>query len=350
MLAAMAVLFSHCFALAIGSGDAEPLRLSLGLTWGDIAVDVFFITSGFLVTASLLSRRSAIEFMWARGLRIFPGLWVMLLLTTFGLGLFFTSESVGAYLGDRLTWKYLLKNAVLFRGVEYFLPRVFGGNPWKNAVNGSLWTLPTELAMYGALLGMWLVARLSGSYRLGVFKFFVVAIALASGSVYLFNGLYFTYSNNWPRLFFMFFGGASFFVLRKHIGLSGGAFWTVAGTLLVSSLSRTAFFFVFNAAIGYLTFYLAYGFGGRIRAYNRLGDYSYGVYIYAYPTQQTFVALVPGISPWLLIVLSAPATLAQSALSWRFIESRAIALKEVCANETKRRLNSLWPTKLFVKP
>src|SRR5487761_1170379 len=90
-LAAFAVLISHSFSLATGVSDAEPLRAAYGLTWGDIAVDVFFVTSGFLVTASLLKRRSATAFVWARVLRIFPALWLMLFLTVFGMGLALTS-------------------------------------------------------------------------------------------------------------------------------------------------------------------------------------------------------------------------------------------------------------------
>lgn len=65
-VAALAVLFSHSFALATGTGSAEPLRLTYGLTFGDIAVNAFFITSGFLVTASLINRGSVAAFVWGR--------------------------------------------------------------------------------------------------------------------------------------------------------------------------------------------------------------------------------------------------------------------------------------------
>ncbi len=85
IIAAFAVLITHSFALAIGTGEAEPFQKFLGMTMGTIAVDIFFITSGFLVTSSLLTRQSVIEFVWARVLRIYPALLVMLCLTVFGL-------------------------------------------------------------------------------------------------------------------------------------------------------------------------------------------------------------------------------------------------------------------------
>jgi len=38
-IAAALVLISHSYALVIGTPEAEPLRSTLGLTLGDIAVD-----------------------------------------------------------------------------------------------------------------------------------------------------------------------------------------------------------------------------------------------------------------------------------------------------------------------
>ena len=116
IVAALVVLVTHSFALV---GE------SIGMTIGLIAVDVFFIVSGFLVTASLLTRQSTIEFLWARALRIFPALLVMLLLTVFVLGPFFTSLPLSSYFSDRTTYDYLLKCSTLFTGVVYKLPGVF---------------------------------------------------------------------------------------------------------------------------------------------------------------------------------------------------------------------------------
>lgn len=53
IIAATAVLFSHSFVLSNGDPNTEPLRTWLGMTTGTIAVDVFFLVSGFLVTASI---------------------------------------------------------------------------------------------------------------------------------------------------------------------------------------------------------------------------------------------------------------------------------------------------------
>lgn len=92
-LAAVLVLFTHSFALTYGSGNAEPLRYSLGITWGTIAVDVFFVTSGFLIAGSFFKRGNLIAFGWARILRIYPALFVALLFCVFVVGLAFTSKN-----------------------------------------------------------------------------------------------------------------------------------------------------------------------------------------------------------------------------------------------------------------
>ena len=339
MVAALAVLFTHSFALSTGSGDAQPLRTTLGLTWGDIAVDVFFITSGFLVTASLLTRNSAIDFVWARVLRIYPALWLMLGLTVFGLGVFFTAYPLDRYFSDRITWHYLLKNAVLITGVHYILPGVFQGTPWKGAVNGSLWTLVPEVRVYALLLALWIAAPLARGYHLTAFRLAVIAIAAISGAWYLYHGL-FEPEGNFPRLAFMFFTGASFYVLKDKIELHQSLFWVLLATLGLSLVQRATFFFVFNATLGYILMYAAYAFGGPIRAFNRLGDYSYGVYIYTFPVQQSLASLVHEISVPALMVSSAVITLALAALSWHLLEKRALGLKTVCADRTKYWLRS----------
>jgi peptidoglycan/LPS O-acetylase OafA/YrhL len=62
-------------------------------------------------------------------------------------------------------------------------------------------------------------------------------------------------------------------------------------------------------------------------AFNRIGDYSYGVYVYAFPIQQTLVERIPLIEPLPLFALALPATLAVAALSWHFVEAPALGLK-----------------------
>jgi len=68
--------------------------------------------------------------------------------------------------------------------------------------------------------------------------------------------------------------------------------------------------------------------GGAVRGYNRLGDYSYGFYLWQFPLQQWIVLRRPETSQPELVLLSAPAALAVAALSWHLVEAPALARKE----------------------
>jgi peptidoglycan/LPS O-acetylase OafA/YrhL len=72
---ALLVVWSHSFALYLGSEKTEPLSLLLNGTYnsGNIGVMVFFIISGFLVTQSFVHSKSLSHFMERRVRRIYPG-------------------------------------------------------------------------------------------------------------------------------------------------------------------------------------------------------------------------------------------------------------------------------------
>jgi len=63
--------------------------------------------------------------------------------------------------------------------------------------------------------------------------------------------------------------------------------------------------------------------------YNRVGDYSYGVYIYGWPVQETLVQWFPGLTPVELFFAAAAGTLPLAALSWHLVEQPALQLKQV---------------------
>ena len=92
------MLFAHSADLIGAKWTLQSMIEGYGFFIGNIAVNVFFVVSGFLVTASLFNRGNIAAFFWARFLRIFPGLWVATLLTVFGLGVWATRLPVGEYL------------------------------------------------------------------------------------------------------------------------------------------------------------------------------------------------------------------------------------------------------------
>jgi peptidoglycan/LPS O-acetylase OafA/YrhL len=85
---------------------------------------------------------------------------------------------------------------------------------------------------------------------------------------------------------------------------------------------------------------------GRILRFNAFSDVSYGLYIYAFPVQQTTTWLLGPMTPTQNVAIALPVTLALAALSWRLVEKpgldrrRALARMLAWAAELPRRRRS----------
>jgi len=319
MLAALAVLLSHSFPLALGPRAVEPFQASLGMTLGTLAVGIFFTISGYLVTASLVSRPSLADFALARARRIYPGLWVAIALTVFVLGAGFTTLDLDDYLSHPRTWFYVLKNGTLLFGFVDRLPGVFADLPYPGVVNGSLWTLPIEVRLYVALAAvqaalLWWRRRRPGA-PIGP-----VLVALAASCVVT-VAWQCAESSSALRFSAMFFVGAVLQLYRHRIPFSVPGLAAGVALLAVGSIDTGLFALAFVSAGAYVVLCLAYLPGGWLRRYNRLGDYSYGLYIYAFPVQQLVVLAMPGIGVAALFAASAAGTLVLAVLSWHLVES-----------------------------
>ncbi len=124
--------------------------------------------------------------------------------------------------------------------------------------------------------------------------------------------------------------GMAFHVLEDRVRLS----WLGVGALalLAAALRQTPLFEpAFVAAIAYGTFVLAYLPGGAARRYNAVGDYSYGMYVYAFPVQQAAVALWGPMSPSANIAVAFPVTLLFAIASWYLVEKPALDRRHVLA-------------------
>ncbi|MBO0335238.1 acyltransferase [Sneathiella sp. CAU 1612] len=332
VLAAAGVLVSHAWPISTGNITQQPLADILhGIDLGIICVSIFFAISGYLITQSYDRDPNLKRFWLSRIMRIFPGLLVVLLITALVLGPIITGADVTAVL--LAAPEYILRNFTLF-SLEQNLPGVFKGNPVGGSINIPLWTLSHELLCYFfvTLLG---VAGLLKTPRLMFFAWlaFVVAYALT------------LYYEPIPRLValaklaFPFMVGVLFFVWRERVRLS----WVIGASLIVlTGLLYDSIIFreVFMLSLTYIVFLLAFLPKGRIRQYNRLGDYSYGIYIYAFPTQQ-LVAYSGVTNPFLNIICAFPLALFCAVLSWTAIEKPSLGI----ARKYKQRSRSVIATK-----
>ncbi len=338
--AAMTVLFAHSVAVLGLPPEREFFFHRVGFSLGEMGLDMLFVTSGFLVTASLVGRQDLIAYLWARILRVYPGMWVMLVLTVFVLAPALTTLPREAYYTSPLTWEYFRKCATLISGVRYSLPGVFDNAPLKHEFNGSLWTMPVEVRMYLYLAAIWVALAVAPAFRLKTMRFVVPISAAVLLAIVLraeLTGIAFNGAN--IRVF-MFLYGSSLYLWRDRVPLGP---WLLAGILaalvLAASVDKTVFFLVYVACLAPLVLHLVYVPGGRIRAFNDWGDYSYGVYIYAFPVQQTLAFLFPAMSLGMMMGSSAVVSVAIAILSWKLIEERALARKGDFAEATTRAFN-----------
>jgi peptidoglycan/LPS O-acetylase OafA/YrhL len=322
MLAASMVLVSHSFVLSTGWPHGyEPWRATYGTTPGAVAVEIFFVVSGMLLTYSLLQRRSTWGFVRARALRIYPGLIVAVALTVFVLGPIVTTLDVASYLTERQTWSHLVRRWLAVPFVIDALPGVFDDNPAPKAVNGSLWTLRYELFAYAILLAAWIVSALVA--RVQLFKAACLAIFAVCLAMRLRKLGQEPLEHDVQRLFFAFFTGAAMCILGHRIRLHPALFAAAVAAVVVGAIVPAVFAWAYTFAMPFIVAWLAYVPSGAVRAYNRVGDYSYGTYIYAFPLQQMLVWAVPGIAPVPLMIGSMLATLAFAIASWHLVEKPA---------------------------
>ncbi len=281
---------------------------------GAVAVDLFFVASGFLIAASL-ERNDVRGYLVSRGLRIVPALAVCVALTAFVLGPLLTTAQ--SYWTDARTWEYFGVNASLALS-RFHLPGVFEQHP-NAVVNGSLWTLPNEARLYLLLLFAWLLGLVTPRRYTRLW-----ALALIAG--------YAAAWHYWPLPDHMqkygectafFITGTLLWVERARVRLSG---WVVLALVGAFALLRggTWSHLPYFALLTYGTLYLAL----RVRLpLIRHTDLSYGLYLYGWPAQQLAWMLPAGRTIAGNIAIASCIALALAALSWFMIEKPALRLK-----------------------
>ncbi len=327
LIAAWLVIFSHSYPLS-GAPMGDPLtRITSLETLGGLGVITFFALSGYLVTLSVLRTANLPVFIWHRIVRIYPALIVLCVLTVLVLGPLLTALPVREYLRNPLTSHYLW--TALGRTVQYQLPGLFENQPLANVVNGSLWSLPVEVDCYIALVAVVLfrgelrhkalilaagllvvlLLRPAASPTNTLDPFFMLdyqqtklGLVFALGSVY----------GSWgdrirPRLW------VAIALLGLAVMLPQGTAWSTAPFLLGSAT---------------LVLWLALKATWLPQVPARMGDWSYGLYLYGFPVQQVLAHFGVHKSGFVsYLVLATFISLVLAALSWHLVEKRALSLR-----------------------
>lgn len=320
IFAAMMVIYGHSFVLSPSPGASDLfLRHHWGIYSGDIAVNIFFVVSGFMVSGSYLRRSNLLEFLKARVLRIVPALAICLIVTAFVIGPVFSNLPAAEYLRSHDVFAYIFQNLKFSPNVLYTLPGVFLSNVYGPSVNGSLWTLPAEFHMY-------LFVAIVGA--IGLFRSRAILTALLVGLVVagVFKPellpLYFM----WGRLAGYFAIGIAVQLFKEKIEISHTGLLML---ILATYMCRRAGLYpwVFALALTYFCFW--FGYCLQLPSIEKWGDPSYGCYLWGWPLQQMVAAISPHATPHLSFLVCASLALALGYLSWHLVERQALRLKSL---------------------
>ena len=332
--AAAFVFIQHSFDLL-----SVPVHWSVGsILW--TAVPAFIIISGFLVTKSWADS-SPLLFLIKRFLRIFPALLCSIVLAAFILGPFLSTLPLGIYFRHPLTFQYL--NNIFLYPIYYSLPGVFQNNPYPLTVNGSLWTLPIEVFLYGALALIGITGLLLKRRGLVVVLIVVALVVsefsfsrqLNSRPLFLFT----MPAKELLNLSIYFFIGSLYYLYSDKILLSKALGWTALIALFFS------WQYPFGAIASYVLLpYIIIQFA-YIKipgaGFFRKNDVSYGLYIYAFPVQQTAIHLFNDVlEGYALFPLAFCFLLALSYLSWKFVEQPFLRMKRRLVPDRSSKLQS----------
>ncbi len=318
------VILGHVPEQLDGDRHREPLlNVFHTITFGDLAVDFFFLISGYLITLSWRPGLRSAEFLWRRVLRIYPAFLVVSL-----IGFLVISPLVGARLAELTPKAIAVDIARLMVLCPIEAPGAFPHMP-SSLMNASIWTLRCEFRCY-------LLVMLLGSTGLLGRRWLILAgaVLLLAGALLppvrdlppLLTDIF-----GWPhedmRLTGLFLAGASFLLFRDRISWDArlaALALAMMILLLFTPLAETGVAIFGGYAVFWLATELKSPWLARI---NNRDDLSYGVYLYAWPVANTIIFFARETPLAILIVSTLAGSLAMAACSWVLIEKPVLSLK-----------------------
>ncbi|MBC7486450.1 MAG: acyltransferase [Cytophagaceae bacterium] len=111
-----------------------------------LAVQLFFMLSGFFSVSSFERSPSSVIFFKKRFFRIYPA-YALVVISSFLCFSFISTLGLASYFQSSVSWKYVSSNLIFANFLAPVLPGVFESN-FLPYVNGSLWTLKIEVAYF----------------------------------------------------------------------------------------------------------------------------------------------------------------------------------------------------------
>jgi peptidoglycan/LPS O-acetylase OafA/YrhL len=352
LLMAILVVVGHSGGVG-GFGWEPHLRMR---DWGmeltnmaTFSVYGFFVISGFLITRSWLGSKSVQDFCIKRIKRIYPGYFVSLLITSFifiplyyflqfGFLPFKFLDEYGKDVSN-----YFIKNLGVESRITYIKSLTLDIPDKYFDINGPYWTLIHEIRAYGLILILGILGFLNNKKIIltlaAMFNFVYVLcsfnVILPIGSKTLhFRDIICDYIADYHIfiIFTYFVFGMVFYIFQDKV-IWNNWFYVLSILGLVIGWKLDIFPVFAPLCFTYFVLYSSQVFPLRNLA-KKIGDLSYGIYIYSWPIQLCLLYLGLNkvtsnkfldypIYALISVILSAVA----GYLSWNFVEKRWLTRK-----------------------
>lgn len=301
-------------------------------------VPMFFVMSGFLLSASFERNSELKQYFTNRLTRIYPALWVCLILTV----MLFSLVGVSFFNAEAAPW-------LAAQGAGLIYTPGFLSNFGYGSYNGSLWTIVIELQFYLCLPAIYWLYR---KYNKNSFFYWLFGLScIVSFVVYRYTG-HLSSSHAWigkllrysilPHAY-IFLAGMLLqrWKVYEWKWVRGKALLWMAIFLALSYLLpvTTVTKMIAMIVLACCTISLAYSAPGFATRLLKNRDISYGVYLYHGMLLSILVELEVIGNVWHFLGV-AIATLVLAWLSYRYIEQPAMAWakrKNAAAKELKKK-------------
>jgi peptidoglycan/LPS O-acetylase OafA/YrhL len=297
------------------------------LTLGGLAVDGFFLLSGYLIAQSMTRTRSLRSYLERRVLRIYPAFIVAYILSVFLLGPIVGAHPL-AFIPETVVRLIFLQPPMIYPGQ---LPH----RPWP-FLNGAMWTIAYEFRCYLMVAVLGLTGLLER--RRVVLAATILGVAATIATTYPAMAGPLTGFSHRHGLMTQVFGLPLFAIPLTTAFLIGVCVYLYREAVLPAIKAPLALFCTLclaallyrdphfgEAALTTLgaasLFWLAFKAQlGPLQRINDDWDVSYGVYLYGWPIATWLRWEYPDISPWVLAPATLILALGFGAASWWGVE------------------------------
>jgi peptidoglycan/LPS O-acetylase OafA/YrhL len=319
------VLLAHAPELIDGDRHREILtNIFHTLSFGELAVNGFFLLSGYLILQSWQRKPQFASFLKKRILRIYPGFIVASLVSIFIV----TPLAIHPIDFWQPVDLYAHLQRLVFLDTPNVPDNVFQGNPYPK-VNSSMWTIVHEFRCYllVAILGViGGLNRATGWLVMSGVVFFVhnlpLAICFPQLSVEFAHHL-----SDLIRLLTFFCAGGCFYLLRDRIRYTKKYALLALGMAIFSLFSERLLHLILPTLGGYGFFWFAFLKIPSLKWFHTASDISYGIYLYGWPTEKLLIWYFPALSPWAVFICAVGITAVCGFSSWHLVEKPCLRLR-----------------------